>query len=98
VSRLAGNLLGWTFLLVAVCFEARLFAGAYSTYGTFTNPGSLPAPQVLSLASDVLIVPCIVLVVTFVPLLVPTGRPPTRRWWVVGPRRVWRSPSQRSRW
>jgi hypothetical protein len=84
VTRHPGNLFGWAFLLVAVCFEASIFAGAYSTYGTFTSPGSLPAPQVLSLASDVLFVPCLVLVVTFVPLLFPTGRPPTRRWWVVG--------------
>lgn len=84
VARRPGNLFGWAFLLVAVCFEASIFAGAYSTYGTFTHPDSLPAPQVFSLASDVLIVPCIVLVVTFVPLLFPTGRPPTRRWWIVG--------------
>jgi hypothetical protein len=78
------NLFGWAFCLIALCFEASLFAGAYSTYGTFTHPGSLPAPQVLSLASDVLFVPCLVLVATFVPLLYPTGLPPTKRWWVVG--------------
>jgi hypothetical protein len=84
LARQPRNLFGWAFLLVALCFEASLFAGAYSTYGTFTHPGSLPAPQLLSLASDILIVPCIVLVATVVPLLFPTGLPPTRRWWIVG--------------
>ncbi len=84
LAREPRNLFAWAFLLVGLCFEAKLFAGAYSTYGTFTHPGSLPAPQLLSLLSDVLFVPCLVLVVTFVPLLFPTGRPPTRRWWVVG--------------
>ena len=49
LARQPRNLFGWAFLLVALCFEASLFAGAYSTYGTFTHPGSLPAPQLLSL-------------------------------------------------
>ena len=84
LARQPRNLFGWAFLLVALCFEASLFAGAYSTYGTFTHPGSLPAPQLLSLVSDILLVPCFVLVATLVPLLFPTGRPPTRRWWIVG--------------
>lgn len=84
LRRQPGNLFGWAFLLVALCFEASLFAGAYSTYGTFTHPASLPAPQLLSLMSDMLLVPLFVLVATFVPLLFPTGRPPTRRWWIVG--------------
>jgi hypothetical protein len=84
LSREPSNLFGWAFLLVALFFEASLFAGAYSTYGTFTNPGSLTAPQFVSLLSDVLFAACFVVVVAFVPLLFPTGRPPTRRWWIVG--------------
>jgi hypothetical protein len=84
LARQPGNLFGWAFCLLALCFEASLFAGAYSTYGTFTHPGSLPAPQLLSVVSDMLFVLCLVLVLTFVPLLFPTGRPPTRRWWIVG--------------
>lgn len=83
VSRDPRNLFGWAFCAVGVCFEASIFAGSYSTYGTFTNPGSLPGPQLLSLASDLLFVPSLVLGVTLVPLLYPTGRPPTPRWWAV---------------
>lgn len=84
LARHPGNLFGWAFLSVALFFEASLFAGAYSTYGTFTHPGSLPAPQLMSLVGDMLFVPCLVIVVTFVPLLFPTGLPPTKRWWLVG--------------
>ncbi|HSL63044.1 MAG TPA: hypothetical protein VK874_00165 [Gaiellaceae bacterium] len=84
VSRDPRNLFAWAFSAVGVCFEASIFAGSYATYGTFTHPGALPAPQLLSLASDVFFVPALVLAVTLVPLLYPTGRPPTRRWWLVG--------------
>ena len=84
VARNRRNLYGWALCLLPLCFEASLFTGAYSTYGTFTHPGSLPAPQFFSLLSDVLFVPCLVLIVTVLPLLFPTGRPPTRRWWLVG--------------
>ena len=38
----------------------------------------------MSLVQDVLIVPTFLLVLALVPLLFPTGRPPTRRWWAVG--------------
>jgi hypothetical protein len=84
LARQPGNLFGWAFCLVGLCHEVNLFAGSYSTYATFTNPGSLPAPRLFSLVSDMLIVPTVVLLVCLIPLLFPTGRPPTRRWWAVG--------------
>jgi hypothetical protein len=36
VARDRRNLYGWALCLVPLCFEANLFTGAYSTYGTFT--------------------------------------------------------------
>jgi hypothetical protein len=83
LARQPRNLFAWALCLVGLSYEAKTFAGSYSTYATFTHPGSLPAGQVLSLMSDVLLVPCLVSLVVFVPLLFPTGRPPTRRWWAV---------------
>jgi hypothetical protein len=84
LTRDPGNLFGWAFALVGLSFEASQFAGSYATYATFTHPGSLPAARVMSLLSDVLIVATFLLLLVFVPLLFPTGRPPTRRWWAVG--------------
>ena len=82
--REPGNLFGWAFALVGLCHEASWFASNYATYATFTNPGSLPAARFMSLAQDMLIVPTFLLIVVLVPLLFPTGRPPSRRWWAVG--------------
>src|SRR4029453_2958959 len=78
------NLFGWAFALVGLCHEASWFAASYATYATFTNPGSLPAARLMSLAQDMLIVPTFLLIVVLVPLLFPTGRPPPSRWWAVG--------------
>jgi hypothetical protein len=72
------NLFGWAFCAVGLCFEANLCARAYSIHPAFTDPGSLRGGRLMSLVGDMLFAPRPVILVVFVPLLFPTGRPPTR--------------------
>jgi hypothetical protein len=74
------NLLGWIFLAVGLSQGLVQFAGTYAEYTLVTEPGSLPGGPLMTWLGGWAWVPGISLLLTFVPLLFPDGRAPSRRW------------------
>jgi signal transduction histidine kinase len=82
VSRRPENLIGWLFLFASVGIGAAGFAAGYGVYALWTEPGSLPAGQLLTwVASWLSFAPLVALTLVF--LLFPTGRPRSPRWALV---------------
>src|SRR5215203_3120478 len=75
------NPLGWIFLAVGFSQGLSQFAATYAQYALVTNPGSsLPGGLLMSWLAFFTWVPGLSLAITFVPLLFPDGRLPSRRW------------------
>jgi hypothetical protein len=82
-SQRPENLIGWIFLAVGF-FYGLLSAGEeYAIYALLRNPGSLPLGAELSWLAKWIWAPGLGLILVFLPLLFPNGRPPSRRWWSV---------------
>lgn len=82
VLRRRRNVIGW--LLWAGGLGAWTAAlGQYARYGLVTAPGSVPAAEFAAWLHLWVWIPGLVLMMAFIPLLLPDGRPPTRRWWAV---------------
>src|SRR6266699_1021974 len=79
IRRLPGNALGWLLGLIALSLAASMFADQYALYGLATAPGSLPAARTAGWAAGVLAT-VTVLLLSFLILLFPDGRLPSRRW------------------
>jgi signal transduction histidine kinase len=79
-SRVPRNPLGWLFLAVAGLATIGHFSGEYAEYAVATNPGSLPAPQWVGWFYQFTWIPMVGLMGTFIFLLFPDGRLPSRRW------------------
>ncbi|MDQ3646878.1 MAG: hypothetical protein M3345_08105 [Actinomycetota bacterium] len=76
----ARNAMGWVFVTVGVGLALDLFANIYGLLGLLERPGSLPgALWVGWYGSWGWAIPFLLLF-TFIFLLFPTGRPPSRRW------------------
>lgn len=87
-SRQHRNATGWIFLSIALCAGLAFAGSEYSTYALVTRPGSLPAAVWAALFAELMWVGILALSFTYLPLLFPDGRLPTRRWrpfaWITG--------------
>ena len=78
-SKLPKNAVGWLCLAVGLLFTLSGVFDYYGYYGAAT-PGSVPFPVAMAGMSDWIWVPAIGLLGTYVLLLFPDGRLPSRRW------------------
>src|SRR3712207_610875 len=77
------NPIGWIFLAVALCYGLLSAGDDYATYALLTDPGSLPLGAEAAWLGQWIWAPGLGLILVFLPLLFPDGRPPSRRWrWV----------------
>ena len=78
-SRRPGNAIGWLFLGFALVSGLYWLAGQYAYHALLARPGSLPGGLAVATALNSGFVPSLA-VLTFIVLLFPTGRLPSRRW------------------
>jgi hypothetical protein len=78
-SKRPENAVGWLCLAVGLLWELIGVFDYYGYYGAAT-PGSVPFPVVMAGISDWMWVPAMGLLGTYVLLLFPDGRLPSRRW------------------
>lgn len=73
---------GWLFLALGMAIAVSGLVDAYAAYGVLARPGSLPIAKVAAVYGRASFIPWLVLL-CFILLLTPTGRPPSPRWvWV----------------
>jgi hypothetical protein len=74
------NPLGWIFLVIGLSDGLVVFGYEYASYVFRTAPGPAPAGGLAIWVSQWAWAPSLGLLLTFVPLLFPDGRLPSRRW------------------
>ncbi len=79
-SRRPENLIGWFFVVSAICFAVSEATFRYAIYGLVIDPGSLPAAKAMAWPQTWLWAPGAALVVIFMPLYFPNGRLLSPRW------------------
>ena len=79
-SRRPGNAVGWIFCGIGLTQALVDFAYEYATYALVTEPGSLPGGGLMSWLQTWTWVPGYGLLITFLLLVFPTGKLPSRRW------------------
>ncbi len=79
-SRLPANPIGWICLVIGLALMLAAASADYEVYALQTNPGSLPGGESMAWLTNWVWVPAVVLLGTFLVLLFPDGRLPSRRW------------------
>jgi signal transduction histidine kinase len=80
VSQRPDNPIGWILAAQGLSLALGSLAGEYATYALKTKPGSLPGGEVMAWIGTWIWFPGIILLMTFLLLLFPDGRLPSRRW------------------
>lgn len=79
-TRVAGNRVGWLLWLASVLMTISIAGGAYGSMSWGIFEGTLPATELVLLASNGAFAPAIGLIVIFIPLYFPNGELPSARW------------------
>jgi hypothetical protein len=79
-SHRSENLIGWIFLAAALCYGLLSAGDDYATYALLMNLDSLPLGAEASWLGQWIWAPGLGLILVFLPVLFPDGRPPSRRW------------------
>jgi hypothetical protein len=79
-SQRSKNPIGWIFLAVGFFYGLLTAGEEYAIYALLTNPGSLPLGAEASWLMQWIWAPGLGLILVFLPLLFPNGRPPSHRW------------------
>jgi hypothetical protein len=79
-SRRPGNAIGWLLLGIGLAASLLIACMGYAVYGLVTNEQGAPGATLAAWFVAWLWFPLIAIIPTFVPLLFPTGRLPSRRW------------------
>jgi hypothetical protein len=82
-SRRPTNPIGWVSLAAGLALALFSTAGEYAIYALVSQPGSLPGAMVAAWLREWIWVPFVGLVGTYLVLLFPDGRLPSRGWRVV---------------
>jgi hypothetical protein len=79
-SQRPENSYGWLWLGMGMSFALATFTPVYAAYGLEAAPGSLPAPRTLASLGQAEAYAAILILGSFLFLLFPNGRLPSRRW------------------
>jgi hypothetical protein len=79
-SRRPKNPIGWICLAVGIIWMVSLVSTSYGLYGLVVSTGSVPFPAAIASLGEWMWVPAVGLLGTYLILLFPDGRLPSRRW------------------
>jgi MFS family permease len=79
-SQRPENPYGWLWLGMGMSFALATFTPVYAAYALEAAPGSLPAPRMLASLGRAEAYAAIIILGSFIFLLFPNGRLPSRRW------------------
>jgi signal transduction histidine kinase len=82
-ARRPDDSLGWLFCAAGVLQGVLVLAEEYGLYALRTRPGLLPLGAEAAWLKEWIWAPGVGLILVFLPLLFPTGHPPSHGWWPV---------------